>query len=400
MSNFDHKALSNAPVRKIAHKAVSLLKKYPFWVLVIGSLGIHAAFAVIAPSPLKKETSKEIPVVTLPVVKLPNKLQVNINPPKPDKSFLDSLFVKSSPNKLNSLNLNNGLPSALSDSPLRSLDFNNLDKLDDLPPVITGLPTDFPPLLSNIKDFSPPQFVQPQIRNPLQQVLRLDNSNPKNSNSSNLRPEFQGGLRNDLNTPPPDNRLARNTSSEPKTPPRNNPPIFKSSQSPQNSQPSPNTSPPPSPPSSPSPSTPSPTAVTPSSTDRSGLSLLDFLATDKRIRNLRDRNLLKETLLAPEDALISNPELYREKGVAWIPPKVTNVKGKTGTIIYYWIVSPYGEIQLAGYANGNKDLVDLDSELVNIVLDTVKDYKFQPIDNPQNGIYRLVTAKYVFPYRY
>jgi hypothetical protein len=39
----------------------------------------------------------------------------------------------------------------------------------------------------------------------------------------------------------------------------------------------------------------------------------------------------------------------------------------------------------------------VDPELVNIVRETVKDYKFQPIANPQSGRYRLVVAKYVFP---
>lgn len=408
MPNFAQKAWSNASARKFAHKAGTILKKHPFWVLVIGSLGIHAAFAVITPSPLKKETVNEVPIVTtLPVVKLPNNRQINTNSPKPDKSFLDSLFVKPNLNKLNNLNLNNNSNNPLSESPLRTLDFNNLDKLDDLPPIITGLPTDLPPFSSTIKDFTPPQFVQPQIRSPLQQVLRFDNSSPKNSSSSNLRPEFQGGLRNEINPNPPDNtKLAQNNTPSPKSsssrstnPPTNKPtqPI----QNPQNPQTSPSN--PPSNPqnNSPSPSSPPAPVTEPSANvEKAGVSLIDFLITDKRIRNLRDKNLLKETLIAPEEALIPNPELYRERGVAWIPPKVTNVQGKRGTIIYYWIISPYGEIQLAGYANGNKDLTDLDSDLVNIVLETVKGYKFQPIDNPQSGVYRLVTAKYVFPYRY
>ncbi len=131
-----------------------------------------------------------------------------------------------------------------------------------------------------------------------------------------------------------------------------------------------------------------------------GTQILSFLATDKRIQNLIDNNRLITTQIAPEEALIPNPEQSREKGVAWIPPKVKNIAGKRGVILYYWIVAPNGEIQLAGYTSGDRELVDADQDLVNIVLDTVKEYRFQPVIESKAGMYRLVTARYTFPYIY
>jgi outer membrane biosynthesis protein TonB len=56
-----------------------------------------------------------------------------------------------------------------------------------------------------------------------------------------------------------------------------------------------------------------------------------------------------------------------------------------------WLVDPSGEVQTRFLkSSGIKELDDIARE-------TVKDYKFKPIEDPQSGKYRLVTAKYDFP---
>ena len=48
------------------------IAKNPFWVLLIGSLGIHAGLAIFTPNPLKKAPTEEI-LVSTPVIQLPPK---------------------------------------------------------------------------------------------------------------------------------------------------------------------------------------------------------------------------------------------------------------------------------------------------------------------------------------
>jgi len=399
MANPVHKSLSNLSLRQFTDRAGKLVIQHPFWVLVIGSLGIHGLFVLFTPSPLKKtEPLKEITFSKLPLVQLPAKtLTPNLTP---DKSLLDNLFVKSSEPKLNS-------PL---DSLPQPLDLSNLDQLENLPPISTSLPFGIPPLLSTPNFIDPPQFVKPQLRlsipqNPLSNLAiasRIDNSNLSNNSSSNLRSEFQGGgIRNENNQISPAPRVSQRPAVTPPQKVSVNRLKLPFSTSPKLSvNPKVTTPKPPQEPISTQPEPPAMTTNTDGISSGVGENILALVATDKRIKNLIDRNLLVTTQIAPPEALIANPEQNREKGVEWIPPKITNLKGKKGTIVCYWIVAPNGEIQLAGYTSGDRELADADREMVDIVLETVKQYRFQPIENPQTGIYRFVTAKYVFPYPY
>ena len=398
-------------MRQFANKFGNLLVKHPFWVLVIGSVGLHVAFALLAPSPLKKsEPPRNEDILKnkpIPLVKLPANL--TIPQPKGNNPLLNNLFVKPSATKQQ--------PSSnpTLENPLTSFDPN---QLEGLPPLVgSDLPFDVPPLFgnpSNLSQITPPQFVkqQPLFANIQSALGQIDNSSPP-KNANNLRADLQSGLKDQLpdKTPPsppkkpdPENKPASsNLRNIPPNPPNkpvtNQAPPTKTTTNQDNSSKTTNNTQPAS--NSPDePTNPAANAPTNASISVTGTQILSFLATDKRIQNLIDNNRLITTQIAPEEALIPNPEQSREKGVAWIPPKVKNIAGKRGVILYYWIVAPSGEIQLAGYTSGDRELVDADQELVNIVLDTVKEYRFQPVVESKAGMYRLVTARYSFPYIY
>ncbi len=393
-------------MRQFADQFGKLMIKNPFWVLVIGSVGLHIAFALLAPSPLKKsETPRNEEILKnspIPLIKLPANLP--IPKPKGNNPLLNDLFVKPSATQTPIANTN-------LENPLTSFDPN---ELEGFPPLMgSDLPFGVPPLFSNPIT---PQFVkqQPLFPNVQSALGQIDNSKPI-QNSSNLRPDLQSGLKDQLpdtpkpspvKNPPPENKTASSNLKNTDAVPINRPVASKApvtrtaatnptaaaktseAQPPSNSSEEPTASNNP-----PDTTTSTPIPVT-------GTQILSFLATDKRIQNLIDNNRLITTQIAPEEALIPNPEQSREKGVAWIPPKVKNIAGKRGVILYYWIVAPNGEIQLAGYTSGDRELVDADQDLVNIVLDTVKEYRFQPVIESKAGMYRLVTARYTFPYIY
>lgn len=215
MSNITHKAMSNNPMLQFANKTGRLIVKHPFWVLVIGSLALHAAFALITANPFKKtEPPREVTVSTLPVVKLPPKSLTSNS--KPNKSLFDNLFVKPSTNKLgtSSDTFPNAFPNPFSNtlrnSTLRPLDLSNLERLEDLSPLATDLPLEVPPL--NLRDIEPPQFVKTPVNTAVTPTSpsrftpsgQLDNTAPikTSANNSNLKPEFQnGGLRNEPISP-------------------------------------------------------------------------------------------------------------------------------------------------------------------------------------------------------
>jgi hypothetical protein len=412
MSNYSHQfLLHKLPIksRQFANRFGKLMIKNPFWVLVISSVGLHIAFAFLAPSPLKKsETPRNEEILKnspIPLIKLPANLP---NPKsKGNNPLLSNLFVK--PSVKTQVPTNTPNPQNNLENPLTSFDSS---ELLGLPPLMgSDLPFGVPPLLNN--PITPPQFVkqQPLFSNIQSALSQIDNSKPS-QNSSNLRSDLKSGLKDLLpetskpspvKNPPPDNKTAtsnlKNTDVVPANKPvTTNAPVTRtattqtnattpSGDKPTNNQESPTTS-----------------NNTPANTNTpipiTGTQILSFLATDKRIQSLIDNNRLITTQIAPEEALIPNPEQSREKGVSWIPPKVKNIAGKRGVILYYWIVAPSGEIQLAGYTSGDRELVDADQELVNIVLDTVKQYEFQPIAESKAGMYRLVTARYSFPYIY
>lgn len=353
----------NNPIRQFANKAGGLIMKYPFWVLVLSSLGIHTAFALVAPNPLKKAEPREVVVSTLPVVKLPPKSLTTTNS-KTNKSLIDNLFVKSAPK--NDSPLNNTF-SDISSSPLTTLDLEKLGNFDDLPPVAD--PFSVPPLPD---DIDKPQFVKPQTppvstpskTPPTQQRFtqsgQIDNTSPPAKQTDNIKPEFQnGGLKKDVTAPPAPTKKSGSSKDADTT---------KKLQG--------------------------AVAANSSNDDRKEKEIGNISAlytTDKQIIDLLSKNLIRNTQIAPADALISNPDLNREKGVTWIPPKVANTSGKSGSVTFMWLVDPSGEVQTRFLkSSGIKELDDIARE-------TVKDYKFKPIEDPQSGKYRLVTAKYDFP---
>ncbi|WP_434687453.1 energy transducer TonB [Pseudanabaena minima] len=349
----------NNPIRQFANKAGGLIMKYPFWVLVLSSLGIHTAFALVAPNPLKKAEPREVVVSTLPVVKLPPKTLTTNS--KPNKSLIDNLFVKSAPKTNSPLN---PFPDISSSSPLTTLDLDSLSNLEDLPPVAD--PFSISPLPD---DPEKPQFVKPQTPSvstpsktpPTQQRFtqsgQIDNTSPPVKQTDNIKPEFQnGGLKKDVTAPTKKSGNSKDADTTKKLQ--------------------------------------GAVAANSSNSDRKEKEIGNISAlytTDKQIIDLLSKNLIRNTQIAPADALISNPDLNREKGVTWIPPKVANTSGKSGSVTFMWLVDPSGEVQTRFLkSSGIKELDDIARE-------TVKDYKFKPIEDPQSGKYRLVTAKYDFP---
>jgi len=341
-------------IRQFARKSSFLIMKHPFWVLVISSLGVHTAFALITPNPLKQtESPREVIVSTLPVVKLPPK-QLPTNS-KQSQSLVDNLFVKSLTNKLDTpLNV---LPS----SSFPSFDLNTSDNFENLPPVSNDL--EFPPLLNNSPDIDSSQVApKPQPRMPESQTPpssritssgQIDNITPVKTPSSNLKPEFQSnGLKNGISSPAPETKNPKDTSKDTKN-------VKGATNIDQN--------------------------------EKAISNVSSLYSTDKQIIDLVSRNLIRTTQIAPENALVSNPDLNREKGIIWIPPKIANVTGKKGAVTYMWLVAPSGEIEAKFLkSSGHK-------ELDEIARESIKDYKFKPIEDVQSGKYRLVTAKYDFP---
>jgi len=340
-------------IRQFARKSSSLIMKHPFWVLLISSLGVHTAFALMTPNPLKQtESPREVIVSTLPVVKLPPK-QVPTNS-KQGQSLVDNLFVKSPTNKLDTpLNV---LPS----TSFPSFDLNTTDNFENLPPVSNDF--EFPPLLNNSPEIDSSQLApktqpRPEPQTPPSSRVtpsgQIDNLTPAKTPSSNLKPEFQtNGLKNGVSSPAPEIKNPKDTSKDAKN-------VKGAANLDQNEK-----------------------AI-------SNVSSLYY--TDKQIIDLVSRNLIRATQIAPENALVSNPDLTREKGITWIPPKIANVTGKKGAVTFMWLVAPSGEIEAKFLkSSGYKELDDIARE-------SIKDYKFKPIEDLQSGKYRLVTAKYDFP---
>jgi hypothetical protein len=370
MSSSTHKAVSNNPLLQFANKTGSLIVKNPFWVLVIGSIAIHAAFALISANPFKKtEPPREVTVSTLPVVKLPPK-SLNSNT-KQNKSLFDNLFVKPSTNKLGTSPdtspsaFPNPFSNTFGNSTLRPLDLTNLERLEDLSPLATDLPLEVPPL--SLREIEQPQFVKTQVSPSATPTSpsrftpsgQLDNTAPvKTSANSNFKPEFQNsGLRNEPISPSNEIKNPKNTGVDP----RSNQGLV------------------------------SPSSANADRNAREVDSISSLYTTDKLIADLVGDNLIKNTQIVPKGALVSYPENNIEKGIAWISPKSGNIAGKKGTVTFRWLVDPNGEIKRTYYTPSR------DKELDNLVLETVKEYKFKPIEQPKSGVYRLVTAKYDFP---
>ena len=367
--NSAHTVVANNPALQFANKVGKLIVKYPFWVLVVSSLGIHTAFALVTPNPLKKAEPREVVVSTLPIVKLPPK---SLTPnAKSNKSLFDNLFIKSDSKTDSPLNtFSNTFPDTSFNSPLRNLDLNSLDNLEDLPPV-TDFSFSAPPLSSRTKETDPFPFVKPQTHVPEMPQNRqristsgqIDNSNPVKieTANSNLKPDFKnGGLKDETTSPPATTKNANNGTTPDKV-----------SKNIQGSG-----------------------TLNASNSDLNEKDVVNIAfgyPIDERLLALNEKGLIVNTIIAPTDKLVSAINYEREQGVVWVPPKNENVTGKSGEVIFMWLVDPKGEVDTRYFkSSGNK-------ELDKIAKEAVKEYKFQPIADSQSGKYRLVTAKYKFP---
>jgi hypothetical protein len=357
MSKSVDTVMAKNPMLQFANKAGRLFIQHPFWLLVAGSIGIHTAFALVTPNPIKKSETREVVVSTLPVVKIPPTLKIPPNTSKTNKSPLDNLFVKNMPQS--------GLPQSTfpdpstASRPLVALDLDNLDNYDDLPPVVD--PYSVPPLTDNT---DAPKFVKKQPPTPketkeqtsqrLDQSEKIDNTAPVKP-SDNLKPEFKNG------------NLKKNGIEANKTNGNNKVPDKVAARQ---------------------------TGVDGDRREKSIGNATSAFIANPRILDLNTKKLLKITEIAPSDTLLSDLDnSKREKGVEWIPPKRANTSGKSGTVTFMWLVDPNGKIE--------EDTVILVlsgiPELDDIAREAAKGYKFKPIEDPASGVYRLVTAKYKFP---
>jgi hypothetical protein len=339
-----HKALNKEAMHQFARKVGNFVGKHPFWVLVVGSIGVHTAFVLLTPNPIKKTETP--PEVIVPTIKLPP-AQLS-TPPKANKSIFDNLFVKSANNKLdlstNSLPSSSSLLDRVDNFPLAD---NNTTFDDSL--FLNSQPTTTPTEVDRTQTQAPPiKKTQPSPPSRFTESGQIDNTTPRKTTSSNIKPELQGnGVKNVPPNDPKNGKTAQNNQG----------------------------------------------AVTSKTgNDEKIIDFTSFMLTDPDILKFRQQGLLKETQIAAKDVLIPYPDERREKGVDWIPAKATNISGKSGTVTYAWLVAPDGKVEKKFVEFKNT----VDQELVNIVRETVKDYKFKPIDNPQSGKYRLVSAKYVF----
>jgi hypothetical protein len=407
MQNFGRKAMSNNSIRQFANRAGTLIAKNPFWTLVIGSLGIHAIFVLIPVAPAKKAVEPppliEIKTATLPVVKTPPQSNINQNKDLTNKlprntsnisnvskSIFDSLFVQSSSNKLippsniPPTSFPNLSPNSFSNSLPSPFELGSIERIDGFPPLME-LP-DVPQLFNNSAIDPSREFVKPRIPTPLgsQQsrtnaIGQIDNSNPvKTAGNSNLRADFQNnsGLRDSPIVPSNDSRNTKNTDTptkSPQAPASQNQPINQ----PINQPPSDVPSQPPS-----------------QSSIPSNLKQIDSIRsiyTNSRITDLLTQDLLERTIIVPNprEANVSRISEGIED-LEWIPAR-GNVSGKRGSVTFVWLVDPNGKIEFQGYT------LEGDRDLVEIVAQAAKDYRFKPTEGSRK--YRFVRAKYDFPSR-
>ena len=321
-------------------KTGHFIAKNPFWVLLIGSLGIHAGLAIFTPNPLKKAPPEEI-LVSTPVIQLPPKNRVINSQPlsQNNKSALDNLFVKPL----------NGQTANPLDSPLQRLESDdtydrNRAIRDDFPEdTFVDVPED---------TYEPRPAKTPKPKPESDRITadgKIDNTDSKPPSDRNIKPELRNnGIKDEQLAPTP----ANNTISKQ---PKVNPPSNSSDKE---------------------------LAVD---------NVATIYTTNGRILELLAKNSLKTTQIAPQEANIPNPDQNREKEVSWIAPKTIDFAGKTGSVVFMWLVKPDGEVEaIFVKPSGHKELDDA-------VREAVKDYKFKPIDPSQKDMYRLVTAKYDFP---
>ena len=329
------KALNKQSVRQFAGQVGDFATKYPFWILAIGSLGIHTGFMLLTPNPLKK--TEEPSEVIVPTLNLPPKTSQKLAAiPKQNKSLLDNLFIKPA-------NTANKLDNPINTSS-RSLDLDIFDRVDNFP-LSNNSSFSFDNFQNTLPaDVSKPEAplskAQPNQTPRTRDSEKIDSTIANKSPSNNLKPELQGnGIKDEAGKPAKKTVIGINL-------------------------------------------------ATTGQDEMVSTDLTTSMFTDPDILS---KGQIDRTRIAAKGVTINADT--REKGIEWIPPKSNNVAGKSGTVTYAWLVAPDGKVTKK-YLEFKKTV---DSELVDIVRETVKDYKFQPIANPQSGRYRLVVAKYVFP---
>ncbi|MCA6587243.1 MAG: hypothetical protein ACK5EU_06825 [Pseudanabaena sp.] len=339
--NFVHKTLNREAMSQVASKVSTFVIENPFWMLVIGSIGLHTAFVILTPNPIKK--AEIPPEVIVPTVKLPPTQITTL--PRTNKSIFDNLFVKSANNKFNVAN--NASPN--SSNPLARIEnfplADNSATFDDslfLNPQSPTTPTEVIKTQSPVTKLSPPSRFS--------ESGQIDNTTKKTA-TNNIKPELQGNsLKKDPNPDFKNNENWKLALGNGKT-------------------------------------TSQETTRFP---EKQFKDVATLMFSDPDIIEYRKQGILKDTVIAPKDKLISLSDEKREKGVEWIPPKTTKVEGKRGTITYAWLLEPDGKIA--------KTFVEAsaDQDLLKIVKETVKEYKFKPIDNLTSGKRRFVYVQYVF----
>ncbi|MEE3715211.1 hypothetical protein V2H45_00470 [Tumidithrix elongata RA019] len=267
---------------KVGSSLADLISKNLFWFLILVSAGIHTAFLLLAPNPIKKvEKPKETEVIsTIPVVNLPAKTPLSTSS-KPDPKFpfgfnpLTSRPSTSSPFTTNPLiNFNTSsdpFPFPLSTVPLTP---------DDALPVETRTePRETRRPLTTVPDENDP---------PIDNTKKPVKPTPK---ENNLKPEFKG---NDV--------LGAGTPVTPSTNPAN----------------------------------------TGQTTTFKNERVLTDLTIVTVISKIGGSNIMF-TEIAPSSANISAAKV--EKGVMWIPPKTAEVNGKQGTAEVALLVAPNGKVE-------------------------------------------------------
>ncbi|CAN1212753.1 hypothetical protein TUMEXPCC7403_21280 [Tumidithrix helvetica PCC 7403] len=314
----------------------SLISKNLFWFLILVSAGIHTAFLLLAPNPIKKEEKpRETEVIsTIPVVKLPVKTPLSTSS-KPDLKF---------PFNFNPPTSRTSTPSPFTIDPFANLNTPSQDPFS----YPFSSPLSVTPL--NPEDALPVETrTEPrETRKPVTRVVPDENNTPIDNTqkpvkppqkANNLKPEFKG---NDV--------LGGGTPVNPAT-----------------------------------------TNTGQTTTGSKNEGVLGDLTVFTVIQKIGGSNIMF-TEIAPSSANISAVKV--EKGVMWIPPKTTDVNGKQGTVEVALLVAPNGKVEESFFKSSGV------AELDKIARETVNGYydKFQPIKEEQHkGKYRYVTIKYSFP---
>jgi outer membrane biosynthesis protein TonB len=340
------KSTAKFSIRAVSGRAggaiANLIIKNLFFMLILVSAGIHVAFLLLAPNPLKKtEKPRETEVTsTIPVVTLPPKTP-KLNSSKTDLKLPFNPFALPTPNPVNAINT----PSTSYTPPIS---------------FTPSPPDSFQYPLSSPLSVAP---LTPDPSNALPVETKLVPTNPIDTKKSGaFVPEDHDY--NDVNDQLIDN------SKKPVTPQRN---------------------------SNLKPGVAGNTVVNPSTSAQTNTSKNDKegILGDLTVVNVLNKiggTKIIFTEIAPNSANISAAAV--EKGVEWIVPKASDVSGKQGTVEVALLVAPNGKVEERFFKSSGV------AELDKIARETVTGYydKFQPLKEEEHkGKYRYVRIKYKFP---